>query len=195
MKGGFAMKKNGEQATNDDVLDIRIRFLRRESPMLFRAIEQFSGRPGDRARNGFIRQLMEMGLVVQEERMRRMDGLSTRISGGLVDEVMGAVSIVQRPAAPSQVEAQPPHGHVNTEGQASVTASAPGAPRPAVPETPSSMAAPGSGQPAEMTGFLRSVTPTPKNPESSSPTRDDDRPPPRVPGFTGRRMLAGESLE
>lgn len=182
------MKKNGEQATNDDVLDIRIRFLRRESPLLFRAIEQFSGRPGDRARNGFIRQIMEMGLVVLEERLRRVDGLSTRISGGLVDEVIGAVSNVQRPAAPGLVEAQAPQGHTNTADGGSVTATAPIEPQAAVPSPTKTS----SGQIAADDG---SVTRASSATEPSSQVLDEDRPPPRAAGFSGRRMLAGETYE
>ena len=39
------MKNAGNQPSNDDVLDIRIRFFRRESPKLFRAFEQFADVP------------------------------------------------------------------------------------------------------------------------------------------------------
>jgi hypothetical protein len=185
------MTKIGEHDENNDVLDIRIRFLRRESPMLFRAIEKFSGRPGDRARNSFIRNLMEMGLVVQEERMRRMDGLSTRVLGGLVDGVVGAVSNVQRPAAGGHAEASGPQKQSKDAEAGSVTATvpttAPAAPLNSTPEQP--------GQAEQMPATEGSVTPTSTH-ASNAISQDGDRPPPRAAGtFTPRRMLAGETYE
>jgi hypothetical protein len=186
------MTKIGEQDENNDVLDIRIRFLRRESPMLFRAIEKFSGRPGDRARNSFIRNLMEMGLVVQEERMRRMDGISTRALSGLVDGVVGAVSNVRRDAAaehaaPSGTEIQAPA----TE-ESSVTAT----PRIATTNPAPAPAAAQSGPSDHGAEVEGSVTQSRPTHASGAHGRDDDRPPPRVAGaYTPRRMLAGETLE
>ncbi len=72
---------------SDDILDFRVRVHRDESPMLFRAIAALESAPGMRKRNLFVRQLMEMGLMVMEERMRNQNGLATRISRGLADEV------------------------------------------------------------------------------------------------------------
>jgi len=47
--------------------------------MLFRAFAGLEAARGMRKRNMFARQLMEMGLMVMEERMRRQDGVSTRV--------------------------------------------------------------------------------------------------------------------
>ena len=141
-------------------------------------------RPGDRARNGFIRQLMEMGLVVQKERLRRMDGLSTRISGGFVDEVLGSASAIQR--APTTASESLGTGAPAPVGDGRFSASSAPALSSAEPVLrPDPFPA---AQPEQ-------ATPVSAQSAAAAPARDDDRPPPRVPGFSGRRMLAGESFE
>lgn len=173
------MRNERNPPSNNDVLDIRIRFFRRESPMLFRAFEEFSGRPGDRSRNGFIRQLLEMGLVVQEERMRRQDGLSTRIAGGFVPDLMGSTA-----AGPSSNPA--PQQPVATPATPRITEAAPVAQAP-VAEVRAAERAPG----ADPARTAQAGT----APASSMTVRDDDRPPPRPAGAKNLRMLDGETFE
>jgi hypothetical protein len=192
------MKKNGDQAAPDDVLDFRIRFHRAENPMLFRAISGFAAAPGVRTRNLFVRQLMEMGLMVMEERMRRQDGLSTRVSGGLVDEVAGAVTAMNRTAAAIESAPHALRSTPITATESSVTpeqTSASLSPTRVDPAPAPSSAEPAASQvPAPVARSERSAPASGERPAATS-VRDDDRPPPRVPGFAGRRMLAGESYE
>jgi hypothetical protein len=55
--------------------------------------------PGIRTRNQFVRQLIEMGLLMMEDRMRRQDGLSARVSGGVADQVSASAMAMTRPSA------------------------------------------------------------------------------------------------
>jgi len=185
----------------DDVLDFRVRFHRDESPMLFRAIAGLDAAPGLRKRNLFVRQLMEMGLIVMEERMRRQDGLSTRVSGGLADELTGAAAAMTRTFASSAAAPATPRSHgapatgpAHSADPAAVDsvqmtaassqASAPvGASRPDPAPAPAPAPAPQE--------IVRTAVAATEN----TPSSDDDRPPPRVGGFKGRRMLDGENFE
>lgn len=178
---------------NEDVLEIRIRFHRAENPMLFRAISDFDAAPGLRTRNLFVRQLMEMGLIVMEERIRRQDdGLSTRVSGGVVDQVTGSASTIQRSSASVQSEVPRPHPP-SAPGDALVTAPAAAQTHTAV--SAEALAQDSSSQPTLAAHQAESAARRPVTPVPPPAAGDDDRPPPRVPGFNGRRMLAGESFE
>lgn len=168
-------------SVNDNIMDIRIRFHRDESPMLFRALSSMDSAPGVRTRNQFVRQLIEMGLLMMEDRMRRQDGLSARVSGGLADEVaamaMTRNSVLPAAAPPALPEspAEPGTGRAVSPAPAPAEA-APAAPAPAPVPTPqiAAVAAPVSGNTAP---------------------GDDDRPPPRLGGVRAVRMLDGESFE
>ena len=171
---------------SDDALDFRIRFHRDESPMLFRAFASLEAAPGMRKRNLFARQLMEMGLMVMEERMRRQDGLSTRVSQGLADEVAASAVAMTRPAgvpvaipAPTESPAEPGTDRAVSAAPAPVEAAPPAlAPAPA----------PAPGPAPQIAGVAAPVT-------GNIAPGDDDRPPPRLGGVRAVRMLDGESFE
>ena len=61
-----------------------------------------------------------MSLVVQEERLRRLDGLSTRIAGGLVPEAMGSRPSHATPH-PANSNLQPLHARGTVSGMMSST--------------------------------------------------------------------------
>lgn len=183
---------------SDDALDFRVRFHRDESPMLFRAIAGLEAAPGMRKRNLFVRQLMEMGLMVMEERMRRQDGLSTRVSSGLADEVGASAALMarafgQREATQAAAEtpvlpgtertASGDPGRV-TSAQMSVATSPPSVPIDAAPPALAPDPAPAPQIAAIAAPPSRDVAPG-----------DDDRPPPRIGGARAVRMLDGESFE
>lgn len=70
-------------SSSDDTIDVRVRITRAENPFLFNAVSELEAGPGVGLRNGFIKPLVEVGLMVDEERMRREPGVSTRTAGGL----------------------------------------------------------------------------------------------------------------
>ncbi|WP_298705850.1 hypothetical protein [Variovorax gossypii] len=152
-----------------DFLDIKIRLVRGESPILFKALEGIESRPGSRTRTLYFRQLAEMGLMVQEERMRRDPGVSTRTASALVRDLTTSASAVQ--AAPAPTPSAP-----------ALVAQAPASAAPAPTPSPSMPAAP----PA-----------TVQSPAVPAPVahgaQDSDRPAPRTAGQGGaRRLLEGE---
>lgn len=156
----------------NDFLDVKIRLVRGESPILFKALESIESRPGSRTRTLYFRSLAEMGLMMQEERMRgREPGLSSRAAATLTRDVTSSVAsapAVQTAAAPALA--------------ATVTAAVvepPTAPPPVSPPVP---ALPPAHTPAAS---------TPVSPQA----RDDDRPPPRIANQGGsRRLLEGEDF-
>lgn len=128
-----------------------------------------------------------------------MDGLSTRISGGLVDEVIGTVSNVQRaptPATPA-ADSQAPLAPITATESSVTSEQAPASLSPARvdPMSATSFAVPAVKQEPAPVARPEQSTPSNAEPPAATAARDDDRPPPRVPGFAGRRMLAGESYE
>ncbi|MDN8618316.1 hypothetical protein [Variovorax ginsengisoli] len=170
---------------NDDTLDFRIRFHRDESPMLFRAFAGLEAAPGMRKRNMFARQLMEMGLIVMEERMRRQDGLSTRVSSGLADELSASAVTMARPtglpaAAPPALPESPPESGTDR----AVSAAPASAPAEAAPPAPAPAPVPAPQIAAVTAPVAANIAPA-----------DDDRPPPRLGGARAVRMLDGESLD
>jgi hypothetical protein len=185
-------------SVNDNIMDIRVRFHRDESPMLFRALSAMESAPGVRTRNQFVRQLIEMGLLMMEERMRRQDGLSTRVPSGLVDELTApAMAMTRTFGLPAATQAGP-------EAQAAPgtdrTASADPAPvtsvRTPVAASPASTAAESARPeptqaPAPAPQFAAVAAPV----AAHVPPGDDDRPPPRVGAVRAVRMLDGESFE
>lgn len=185
-------------SNSDDVLDFRVRFNRDESPMLFRAIAGLEAAPGMRKRNLFVRQLMEMGLMVMEERMRRQEGLSSRLSSGLADDVTAsALSMARTTARPAAapaalepqptavtnrpVSADPAAANLGPAGAAAISTSI--AAEPVVPAPVSA--------PTQALQIAAAAAPAP----AQTPPSDDDRPPP-LTGIVGAvRMLDGESFE
>ncbi|MBS0454073.1 MAG: hypothetical protein JSS14_22450 [Proteobacteria bacterium] len=167
-------------SSSDDVIDIRIRFTRGANPILFKAIEGFENRAGVRTRNDFLKQLAEMGLVVHEERMRRdhQVGLSTRISGGLVDSV--ASSIATTPTSAPAATAPQPLARAAADQTVEHSVIAPLAPR-------AEQAAAPAVEPSD--------TPSAELVPSHFGAADDDRPPPRIAGQRARRLLAGDTGE
>ncbi|OUM00762.1 hypothetical protein [Variovorax sp. JS1663] len=183
---------------SDDVLDFRVRFHRDESPMLFRAIAGLEAAPGMRKRNLFVRQLMEMGLMVMEERMRRQDGLSTRVSSGLADEVSASAGTMARasgrPAAIQSASQTPVSPGTDRAASADpgpdAFAKTPVATSPAT--TPSEAGPPAlTPAPAPAARIVAIAAPV----DGNVPPGDDDRPPPRLGGARAVRMLDGESFE
>lgn len=185
-------------SVNDNIMDIRIRFHRDESPMLFRALSGMESAPGVRTRNQFVRQLIEMGLLMMEDRMRRQDGLSNRLSRGLADEVTESAVAMTRPSTlPAATPALP-----ESPAEPGPERAAPAAPAPvalaqtSVATTPAlapAEAAPPAPAPAP--------APAPQIATVAAPVAgniapgDDDRPPPRLGGVRAVRMLDGESFE
>lgn len=168
---------------SDDTLDFRIRFHRDESPMLFRAFAGLEAAPGMRKRNMFARQLMEMGLIVMEERMRRQDGLSTRVSNGLTDELSASAGTMARATGlPAASPSALPESAAEPGTDRAVSAAPTPAPAEAAPPAPAPVPAP---QIAAVTApVAANIAPA-----------DDDRPPPRLGGARAVRMLDGESFE
>lgn len=169
-------------SANDNIMDIRIRFHRDESPMLFRALSSMDSAPGVRTRNQFVRQLIEMGLLMMEDRMRRQDGLSARVSGGVADEVTAsAMAMAWSSGLPAATPALPK--------------------APVEPGTDRAVSA--APAPAEAAPPALAPAPTPAAQIAASPASvagevaagDDDRPPPRLGGVRAVRMLDGESFE
>lgn len=154
-----------------DFLDVKIRLVRSEGPILFKALEGIESRPGSRTRTLYFRQLAEMGLMMQEERMRvREPGLSSRPASALARDVAASAT---RDAVPL----------------AAVGAPAPSAPAPAPTPAPVS---------AGPTPELTAVTPTMQASSARAPLvlspQDTDRPAPRVVGQGSRRMLEGNDF-
>ena len=48
--------------SSDDTIDVRLRINRAENPFLFKAVSELEAGPGVGLRNGFIKQLAEVGL-------------------------------------------------------------------------------------------------------------------------------------
>lgn len=171
-------------SVNDNIMDIRIRFHRDESPMLFRALSSMDSAPGIRTRNQFVRQLIEMGLLMMEDRMRRQDGLSARVSGGVADEVTASAMAMTRPSGlPAATPALP---KAPVEPGTDLAVSTAPAPAPAPAE-----AAPSALAPAPVPQIAAIAAPVAGN----AARGDDDRPPPRLGGVRAVRMLDGESFE
>lgn len=170
-------------SSTDDFIDIRIRFSRGANPLLFKALVGLEARPGGRTRNDFLKQLAEMGLMVYEGRTRRdhQVGLSTRISGGLVDSVASSITITptSAPAAP----APQPVARAAADQPAEHSVIAALAPRVEPTAAPAvDLAASPKAQPAPAAA-----------PVMQAPAADDDRPPPRIAGQGARRLLAGDT--
>lgn len=161
----------------NDFLDVKIRLVRGESPILYRALEAIESRPGSRTRTLYFRQLAEMGLMMQEERMRvREPGLSSRPASALARDLTASAT----PAAgASAAQAAPTPAPSPPVPAAQAPARA--APRPALP-----LAAP-----------ALQAAPPPAAPEPLAPAAGDgDRPAPRVVGQGGsRRLLGGDDYE
>ena len=169
-------------SANDNIMDIRIRFHRDESPMLFRALSSMESAPGIRTRNQFVRQLIEMGLLMMEDRMRRQDGLSAQVSRGVADDVTASAMAVTRPSGlPAATPALPKApGEPRTDRDVSA------APAPVE-------AAPPALAPAPIPVPQIAAIPAPFAGDVAA--GDDDRPPPRLAGVRAVRMLDGESFE
>lgn len=169
-------------SVNDNIMDIRIRFHRDESPMLFRALSGMDSAPGVRTRNQFVRQLIEMGLPMMEDRMRRQDGLSARVSGGLAGEVAASAMAMTRPfGLPAATPATP-------ELPAEPGTDRAGAAAPASVEAPPAEPAPAPAPAAQIAAVAAPVA-------GNIPPADGERPPPRLGGVRAVRMLDGESFE
>lgn len=169
---------------SDDTLDFRIRIHRDESPMLYRAFAGLEAAPGMRKRNMFARQLMEMGLMVMEERMRRQDGLSTRVSGGLADELSASAVTMARDRLPAAAPPARPESPAEPGTDRAVAAAPAPAPAEAAPPAPAPAPVPVPQIAAVAAPVAGNIAPA-----------DDDRPPPRLGGARAVRMLDGESFE
>lgn len=130
--------------SSDDTIDVRLRITRAENPFLFKAVSELEAGPGVGLRNGFIKQLAEVGLMVHEERMRREPGVSTRTAGGLTaalsDHLSGAgagVSVVMSAPAPigRVIAAAPPAQNAAAEPAAVEPAGEPAPVRSSQPAT------------------------------------------------------------
>ena len=167
-------------SSSDDVIDIRIRFTRGANPLLFKAIEGFENRAGVRTRNDFLKQLAEMGLMVHEERMRRdhQVGLSTRISGGLVDSVASSIATTPTSAPAAPAPQSVPRAAADQSAEHSVIA----APAARVEQ---------DAAPAVSLSAAPIAQPVPSHLRAA----DDDRPPPGIAGQRAGRLLAGDTGE
>ena len=169
-------------SVNDNIMDIRIRFHRDESPMLFRALSSMESAPGIRTRNQFVRQLIEMGLLMMEDRIRRQDGLTGRVSGGIADEVTTSAMAVTRPSGLPAATPALPKSAVEPRTDRAVSA----APAPVEAAPPALAPAP---LPAPQIAAI------PASAAGGVAAGDDDRHPPRLGGVRAVRMLDGESFE
>ncbi|PNG48902.1 MULTISPECIES: hypothetical protein [unclassified Variovorax] len=189
-------------SVNDNIMDIRVRFHRDESPMLFRALSGMESAPGVRTRNQFVRQLIEMGLLMMEERMRRQDGVPIRVSSGLTDEVTAsAVAMARTSGLPAAIQATP-----ETRAAAGIDQVAPIVPAQATSLPTSVVTSPSwteteSARPrphqatAPPSQIAQQISPAAVRAPAALPVGDDDRPPPRVGAVRPVRMLDGESFE
>lgn len=159
--------------SSDDTIEVRLWIARAVNPFLFKAVVELEAGPGVGFRNGFIKQLAEVGLMVHEERMRREPGVSTRTAGGLTaalgDHLSGAGA-----GASAVASAPAPTGLVVVGGPPAQNAAA----------EPATVVPPVEPPP------VRSSAPVTVAPDSPLPN-DETHSPSRVTGSGPRRMLGG----
>lgn len=164
--------------STEDIIDLRLRVTRAENPFLFKALAALDARPGIGLRNGLVKQLAEVGLIVHEERLRRESGLSTRAAGRLADALgdhlsggePGRATASNLPtAAPAASPAEAPVATSNAE-------------RGAVDQAPH-MPQPRTDAPA--------VAPAEAVRADTASSHPDSRSPSRVSGSGPRRVLGG----
>lgn len=79
--------------SSDGSIDVWLRITRAENPFLFKAVAELEVRPGIGLRNGFIKQLAEVGLMVHEKhalRTWRLHAYRGQTRASLGDHLSGA---------------------------------------------------------------------------------------------------------
>ena len=169
--------------SSDDTIEVQLWIARAVNPFRFKAVAELEAGLGVGLRNGFIKQLAEVGLIVHEERMRREPGVSTRTAGGLTAAL----------------------GEHLSGSDSAITAGSTPAIRPGPVISPARLAEPlarsehTGRKPAEeaVSGSSArpvNVAPVTANVEMTVPN-DDARSPSRVSGSGPRRMLGGYASE